>query len=348
MKQDPYELMSSKENNKSPCLFTLIDEKRATWEMTGTCNLGCKHCCIDASSKKDKTDLTIDKAKAVNEEMSEENVRAIYISGGEPLMWKETPEYIKNAKRSGIKHISLATNGVYVNSESARILKDSGVDKVLISLDSHREDVHDDFRGVKGVYKSAVNAIEQLSKQDVFVRIGTVIWSENVDELEELTSAMYSMGANEIAFSWLMKSGRAVEHPEIFVPKERYFEVGNRLSKLKNTWKQKLLISYHRFNPIDDSFIDCQGGARFLHINPEGHLSPCSWITKLAPQYISENTIFFRSLSSLMEDEHLKNFRSVVANREARYGPGCPAVCLIENGSLNTKDPLYHGNKSEI
>jgi len=345
MKESTYNLTTN-ENEKSVCLFTLIKGIRTTWEIGSTCNLGCKHCCIAAKSKSDdKLDLDIEKAKEVIKEIAKIGVKTIYISGGEPLLWRPFPEFIKYAKFTGIDFLSMATNGTLINPDTANLLKDAGIDKVLISLDSHRKEIHDEIRGKPGVYEKVIDAIKYLKEKGIFVRIGTVIWSGNVNEIEDMTDSMYKLGADEIAFSWLMKSGRAIEHPEIFVSQERYSEVGMRLNALKKKWKDKMLISFHRFNDIDDDYLGCQGSIRFLHIDPEGHLSPCSWITKLCPHFVSKGTIHTKSVFELLQEKPLKDFRTMVKERESEYGPGCPAICMIESKNLYEKDPLYKGQK---
>ncbi len=345
MKEDPYDSLITVSNKESPCLFTTVKGVRTTWEMTGSCPLKCPHCCIDASTSTKECELTLEKSREVSDQLVEQGVNAIYVSGGEPIFWKPLPEYLKYSKNAGIKLISIATSGISMDAANAKILKEAGADKVLISLDSHKEEVHDNFRGKRGIYNRAVSAINELRKEDIFVRVGTVVWSGNVDELENLTESMYKIGANEVAFSWMIKTGRAASHPEIFVPQKRYFEVGERLRNLKETWRGTLSINYHRFNEILDNSIGCQGGVKFLHIDPLGHMSPCSWITKLKPEYVSKGTIYTNSINDLINEGPLENFRKMAEKRESIYGPGCPAISLIENNSLYAKDPLYAGEK---
>jgi len=342
---DSYDiLMKTGESELSACLFTLLEDggTRVTWETTGRCNVGCKHCCIDATAQKSSNcELSLEQAKEVTRQMVDRDVTGLYISGGEPFLWKPLRPYINDAKQQGIDLVSVATNGLMVTPESARMLSEAGTDKILLSLDSHRREVHDDFRGRSGLYDKVISAMSYLKDQGISTRLGAVIWSGNVDELRDMAQSMYELGADEMAWSWLMKAGRAAQHPEIWVSGERYWEIGRTLDSMKSQFKGKMGMNYHRFKPISDETIGCQGGVRFLHISPEGYVSPCSWITKIAPQYVSQETVYNSTLDRLLREEPIQRFREMVDSREAEYGPGCPAVCLIENGTVLSYDPVY-------
>jgi len=347
--KDPYSYFISHENDSSPCLFTITEGNRLVWEVTNTCNLGCSHCSVD--SPRDGEDpkgskLKLKKSIEITRELVDNGVDSIYISGGEPGLWKPLGEFIPRAKELGVGLISVASNGTIAEAYTSEELANMGMDKVLISLDSHLRDRHDSFRGATNSYDRAVSAIIDLLKQNVYLRVGSVIWSGNVDQLEEMTRFLNDLGANEVAYNWLVKTGRVAINHQVLVPWDRYREVGYRLRSMRSFYEDNdILISFHRFNELDDNSIGCPGGKKIWHIYSHGGLSPCSWITKTLPQYITSNTIFDASLSQLMRDPRIQSFREMVRRREDIYGPGCPAICISENGSIMSRDPLYRGLK---
>ena len=111
----------------------------------------------------------------------------INFAGGEPLARKETLELIRHASGEGFDTL-LATNAFLIDEEKARMIADSGVSLVNISLDSINESRHDYLRGVNGAYRGVMRAIDLLDKhaKDVKVGISTVISSENLDELSDI------------------------------------------------------------------------------------------------------------------------------------------------------------------
>ena len=56
--------------------------------------------------------------------------------------------------------IILDTNGFYFDEEKAKWFAGLGGYKVQISLDSFYEEEHDAFRGTKGAYERALNALK--------------------------------------------------------------------------------------------------------------------------------------------------------------------------------------------
>ena len=63
-------------------------------------------------------------------------ISKVRITGGEPLVRKDIALLIKNLKRiNGLNEIALTTNGVYLK-EQALSLKEAGLDRINISLDS--------------------------------------------------------------------------------------------------------------------------------------------------------------------------------------------------------------------
>lgn len=341
MKIDMYEKMASYVDN-SACLFTeMTDGKRLTWEITGRCQMGCKHCCNSATGDTKTCEPATDQAKYTAREIVENGVKAVYLSGGEPLLWNGVFEFLQDAKASGLDLVSMATNGGMVTAENARLLREAKLDKVLVSLDSHVESVHDQFRNAPGSYSKAVNAARLFSDEGVFVRVGTTIWSGNVETIPEFIETVRGIGADEIAFNWLVKTGRALEHPEIFLPDERYFEVGGRLSELRDEYADRIKISYHRFKKIGPETRGCFGGEKFLHINSAGKLTPCSWVGKFYPEYVSEGCLYTDGMDKVLAEGKIDKFRDAIKKREERHGPGCPIICQIANGTMDSPDPLF-------
>src|SRR3989338_5802012 len=206
MKDDPYASIA-KSTDGSPCLFTEVDGIRATWETTGNCSLGCKHCCIDASINS-SNNITLQQAEKIVDEFASVGVTSIYVSGGEPLLWKPVYDMLSYINEKGI-FTSLATNGACLSDSAAKRLADANVGKVLISIDSDEPPVHDEFRGRKGSYAEASRAVSSLSGSGIFVRVGHVIWRESADHIERFAETMRRLCADEVAYNWLMPTGRA-------------------------------------------------------------------------------------------------------------------------------------------
>jgi AdoMet-dependent heme synthase len=322
------------------CLFECNKEIRVTWEITNRCNFNCKHCCNNSDDDKN-IELSLDKVKETLDGMAEKGVASIYFSGGEPLIRKDMLEIIEYAKQRGIKNIKLATNGSLITSEIAEKLAKLKLTGVLVSLDGHTPLIHNSFRLNDKAYESSINAIRILSQAGVQVRVGVVIFKNNVSHLEEIVKIAIENGAQAVFFNWLMKTGRSKDNNDISIETSKYFEVANEIKRLKKVYEDKIDVGFHRFNIINKESSSCSGCEKLFHISSNGKISPCSWLSKICKEFTSESTLFDSNFKEVLSDKKLNLFLSKREIRDRDFGPGCSAICHLENGKMMSPDPLY-------
>ena len=107
--------------------------------LTDRCNLRCIYCMPEAGiNKKIPHDeiLSLEEIYELIKIFVELGIDKIRFTGGEPLVRKNMIELIrKTSKLEGVKDISLTTNGQLLK-EMAQPLKDAGLNRVNISLDT--------------------------------------------------------------------------------------------------------------------------------------------------------------------------------------------------------------------
>lgn len=106
--------------------------------VTDRCNLRCRYC-MPAEGMEflphDKV-LTFDEIEEVVRVAAKQGVKRLRITGGEPLVRPNLEVLIaKLSAIPGIDDIALTTNGIYL-AQRAQALKDAGITRVNISLDS--------------------------------------------------------------------------------------------------------------------------------------------------------------------------------------------------------------------
>ncbi|HII29520.1 TPA: radical SAM protein, partial [Candidatus Woesearchaeota archaeon] len=237
-------------DKKETCLFELVEKKRVTWEITHQCNYRCLHCCTKAGERYEN-ELITSRVLSLIDEMSNCDVEGIYFSGGEPLMRKDICDIIAKAASKNMKRLSLATNGSLISEDFAGRLSKSGLHSALISLDGHTADVHNSLRGIKKAYADALNGTSLLSKKGIKVRAGTVIWEKNKDFLDEIILVALKNGATSVFFNWLLKVGNGLGNHSIYVDWKEYFKIAKKLGDLKEKYKGKIEVGYHRFKIIE-------------------------------------------------------------------------------------------------
>ena len=118
--------------------------------ITDVCNFKCGYC-LPNGYQIDKSDnrkfLNLEEIKRLAKVFSKLGVSKIRLTGGEPTVRKDFFEIIKILKNdAGIKRVVITTNGYHLN-EKAKMLVDSGINGINISIDSLERNI---FKNVTG------------------------------------------------------------------------------------------------------------------------------------------------------------------------------------------------------
>ncbi|GBD95980.1 cyclic pyranopterin monophosphate synthase [bacterium BMS3Abin06] len=105
--------------------------------ITDKCNLKCVYCMPSKGLKyfKEAEILTDEEIVRFIRIARNHGLRKVRITGGEPLMRKNIISLVSSIKETGIRDLSLTTNGITL-SKIAGDLKAAGLDRVNISLDT--------------------------------------------------------------------------------------------------------------------------------------------------------------------------------------------------------------------
>lgn len=177
------------------------------WNCTRTCNLKCKHCYADSGSKSYNGELNTKEALNFIDNLQEFKVPVILFSGGEPLLRKDLFELIKYSKERNIRS-TISTNGTLIDRDIAVKLKQCGVGYVGISLDGIGQK-HDEFRGTKGAFESALKGIRNCKDAGQKVGLRFTVNKHNYSDLEDIFNLIKEERINRVCFYHLVYSGRA-------------------------------------------------------------------------------------------------------------------------------------------
>ena len=175
--------------------------------LTAACNLNCKHCFI---KEKESKELSFEKAIAFIDVLEKQGLTHIYYTYGEPLLYHRLFEFSKNIRLKGIYQV-LMTNGTQINYEVAQKIAASGINRVMISIDSSIEKKHDMNRGKQGSFGLAVQAIQLLKEQKVNVGIASTITKQNYLELAAIEKLAQENQIQYISFLACREQNRITE-----------------------------------------------------------------------------------------------------------------------------------------
>ncbi len=112
--------------------------------VTDRCNLRCLYCMgVEGIKQVAHRDiLSYEEITAVVRAGAELGISKIRLTGGEPLVRKNLSDLVGSIKAvKGITDLALTTNGILLSGQAA-VLKQAGLDRVNISLDSLNPDVY--------------------------------------------------------------------------------------------------------------------------------------------------------------------------------------------------------------
>ena len=133
--------------------------------VTDLCDLRCKYCMgVNGVHKLPHNSImSIERIEEVTKALADLGIRKVRITGGEPLVRKGVIELIKNIKRiSGIEEVTLTTNGTRLK-DYAKALKENGLDRLNISLDTFRPNKYRELTR-NGDLKSVIEGIDEAIK----------------------------------------------------------------------------------------------------------------------------------------------------------------------------------------
>jgi MoaA/NifB/PqqE/SkfB family radical SAM enzyme len=153
------------------------------------CNLKCKHCSIAYFQKLPKR-LTIEKVKDIFEQADKLGLARVTITGGEPLMFQDLKELVQAINPQKF-YINMDSNGFAMTREKAISLKNIGIDRIQLSLDSLNYDQHDSFRGKSGSWAKVMEAIKYVRNAGLDIFMQTCVTKSRLHSAEFLGYLYY-------------------------------------------------------------------------------------------------------------------------------------------------------------
>lgn len=180
------------------------------WNLTRRCNLRCRHCATTSADVDFPGELTPDEAMAVLDDLGGFGVKALVLSGGEPLVRRDLFEIADRARELGIS-LGLSTNGTLLRGELADRVAEAGFDHVGISIDGIGA-TNDWFRGKTGAFDQAVAGVRACKERGVKVGVRFTITTDTAHQLPQMLSFVDREGVDRFYLSHLVYTGRGDKH----------------------------------------------------------------------------------------------------------------------------------------
>jgi radical SAM protein with 4Fe4S-binding SPASM domain len=219
-------------------------------EPTTSCNLRCPECPSGLRSFTRPTGMldTVMFEKTIAE-LKDALLYLTFYFQGEPFLHKDFLKMVKSATQKKI-YTSTSTNAHYLSPENALATVESGIDRVIVSLDGTTQDTYEQYRiggnlekVIEGT-KNLIAAKKALKSTTPHVIFQFLVVGPNEHQIEEAKALSKSLGVNEIRFKTAQiydyenGSGLIPENPKYARYKKTTsgkFEIKNKL--LNHCWK---------------------------------------------------------------------------------------------------------------
>jgi len=202
--------------------------------LTDRCNFRCFYCLPHGEppiAPKEQM-LSYEEIERACEIFVALGIEKIRLTGGEPMLRRDIETIIRKLTRlkdSGLKDLALTTNGYYL-PERAQSLKDAGLDRVTISVDSLKRDVFKRMTGVDVLDKvlTGLAAAKQAKLEPIKIN-AVIVRGHNEDEVADFAAFAreYDVKMRFIEFMPL-DSGHEWSRADVVSGKEIRDRIGER------------------------------------------------------------------------------------------------------------------------
>jgi len=177
-----------------------------SFEPTTSCNLRCPECPSGLRAftrptgmlQKDFFTRTID-------DIHKELLYLIFYFQGEPYLNPDFLDMVKYASSKGI-YTATSTNAHYLNDAAAKRTIESGLDRLIISIDGTTQDVYKQYRvggHLDKVIEGAKNVVKwkkELNSKTPFIFFQFLVVKPNEHQVEDIKRLAKEIGVDEVRF----------------------------------------------------------------------------------------------------------------------------------------------------
>jgi radical SAM protein with 4Fe4S-binding SPASM domain len=182
------------------------DPLSISFEPTTSCNLRCPECPSGLRSFTRPTGmLQNDLFKETIDQLHKRLLYLILYFQGEPYLHKSFLELVKHASAKGI-YTATSTNAHYLDSETARKTVESGLDRLIVSIDGTTQETYAAYR-IGGKLDKVLEGTRQVVKWKKELKSRTphimfqfLVVRPNEHQLEDVKALADELGVDEVVF----------------------------------------------------------------------------------------------------------------------------------------------------
>ncbi|MFC2114193.1 radical SAM/SPASM domain-containing protein [Bacteroidota bacterium] len=269
-------------------------------EPTNLCNLGCTECPTGLKTLTRRSgQLHMELFKHVIDQVKQTTPYLTLYFQGEPFMNPDFFEFITYASQQNM-YVTTSTNGHYFSAENCRKAIESGLSRLIVSIDGTTQEVYEKYR-IGGKLEKVVDGLKQMMavKKDMKARnplvvIQFIVFRDNEHQVEDIKTLAKEIGVDHLA----LKTAQIydLEKGNEIIPENVKY---SRYRKLKDgTYKIKNNYYNHCWRSWQSSVITW-----------DGDMVPCCFDKDAKYKVGNLQTVSFLEV---WKSEALKDFRATI------------------------------------
>ena len=321
--------------------------------VTEACNLSCPHCI--RGKQRSATMASADFSRVLTQLNAQDNITAIILTGGEPLVHPYFLSLLKEAFEVFSRRVVVTTNGTLDIPSAVKTLKPSFRDRlaIQISLDG-TEYVNDLIRG-SGSYKRVVHNVMRLNEFGFSPSIATTVSARNYEDIVLLSEELKSLKLLRWSINLAAPMGRcdtestvSVEQWNLLVDKIKRLNLEYSVN-IKKLYDMSFLdnLSDSDLRRAEKLFADnhlrnCSSGSGKLYVYPDLNVYACTCLSELPIGNLKKQSLVELLMSSRLKCVSECKLRQDSPCRKCRYSllcnGGCPGMSISTFGEIGYGD----------
>ena len=330
-------------------LFAKADKSKiplgGTFELTSRCTLNCKMCYIHRSQTDSVGEMSTEWWLDLASKARDSGMLLLLLTGGEPMLRQDFDEIYTACKNLGLL-VSVNTNATLIDDNKLRLFADKPPQRLNITLYGTSKETYEALCGNGDSHARVVDAIRELKKAGVNVKLNYSITPHNVADAPAAYDFAKSLNLPIQAVSYIFSPVRACGEAVRLSPADAakaHFEWRRHILGDEDT---KKFIEFKRAESLGDGFcsekINCRAALSTFWVTWDGKMTPCG----MMPEPNVPITDFGEAWKTICEEREKIFLPKECSTCSLRKSCDmCAAVSMAENGKSN-EIPQYACQKA--
>ena len=156
------------------------------------CNLNCHYCHPLATGRWSGEILPATTASNVLEAADNTAILEVLLSGGEITLHPEFERILETTRTLGHTAVGIITNATRINDDKVRMIRDSNIDRICVSVDGPDAETHNSRRGRN--FESVMDGLRALGETGKSITVISVLDRRTYTRILQLTELLADQG----------------------------------------------------------------------------------------------------------------------------------------------------------